>query len=238
MTVVAICFVDRVGRKPLLLLSLLGIAAGLVVLIVAFSLPHSPFSTWLALAGQILYIVAFAPGLFSCALSPTLSHTLLHSELSLSLSLSLSLMCVLACGFAFSSAVFVCLTASPLSPGDGALFSRCLLPSLHVFVSLCFFLSLVSPVDIRLRAIAPFSFPRAFIRMCAWFSYGCALLVGGLHASLSLSLLFFLSLSLLLFLSPTVSLSNSFSRPTVRILVLLPPLLSGRHGTDAVDSER
>lgn len=60
MTVVSTRLVDRVGRRPLLLISLAGMAASIGLLGVAFALDWSPVIT---LMFMLLYIVAFAIGM-------------------------------------------------------------------------------------------------------------------------------------------------------------------------------
>jgi MFS transporter, SP family, galactose:H+ symporter len=59
MSVVAIVLIDRVGRRPLLLVSLAGSGLALVLLAFAFAFNMS----YLALAALVLYLVFFAPGM-------------------------------------------------------------------------------------------------------------------------------------------------------------------------------
>ena len=61
MTVVAILIIDRVGRKPLLLVGLAGMTVSLVILGAAFALSGlSGIVSWVTLAGLMLYIASFA----------------------------------------------------------------------------------------------------------------------------------------------------------------------------------
>jgi sugar porter (SP) family MFS transporter len=61
MTVVAILVIDRVGRKPLLLVGLAGMTVSLVILGAAFALSGlSGIVSWVTLAGLMLYIASFA----------------------------------------------------------------------------------------------------------------------------------------------------------------------------------
>ena len=64
MTVVAMQLIDRVGRRPLLLVSLAGMALSLIVLGLAFALPQLAGSLgWIAVASLTLYVGSFAVGL-------------------------------------------------------------------------------------------------------------------------------------------------------------------------------
>ncbi len=64
MTVVALLLVDRVGRRPLLLIGLTGMIVGLGVLGLAFQLPQLSGSLgWIAEISLMLYVGAFAIGL-------------------------------------------------------------------------------------------------------------------------------------------------------------------------------
>ena len=64
MTVVALLLVDRVGRRPLLLIGLTGMIVGLGVLGLAFQLPSLSGSLgWIAEISLMLYVGAFAIGL-------------------------------------------------------------------------------------------------------------------------------------------------------------------------------
>ena len=64
MTVVALLLVDRVGRRPLLLIGLTGMIIGLGVLGLAFQLPSLSGSLgWIAELSLMLYVGAFAIGL-------------------------------------------------------------------------------------------------------------------------------------------------------------------------------
>jgi len=64
MTVVALLLVDRVGRRPLLLIGLAGMIIGLGVLGLAFQLPSLSGSLgWIAEISLMLYVGAFAIGL-------------------------------------------------------------------------------------------------------------------------------------------------------------------------------
>ncbi|WP_047865537.1 sugar porter family MFS transporter [Rubrobacter aplysinae] len=61
MTVVAILIVDRVGRKPLLLVGLAGMVVSLLVIGGAFLLPGlSGIISWVTLVGLMLYVASFA----------------------------------------------------------------------------------------------------------------------------------------------------------------------------------
>eukprot|EP01102_Stenamoeba_stenopodia_P013829 TRINITY_DN4532_c0_g1_i2.p1 TRINITY_DN4532_c0_g1~~TRINITY_DN4532_c0_g1_i2.p1 ORF type:complete len:437 (-),score=85.55 TRINITY_DN4532_c0_g1_i2:154-1464(-) len=62
MTLVAIFTIDRVGRRPLLLGSLIGVYCSLLLLAISFALPEDS-GRWLALSALIMYIVCFAPGM-------------------------------------------------------------------------------------------------------------------------------------------------------------------------------
>jgi sugar porter (SP) family MFS transporter len=63
-TVVAMQLIDRVGRRPLLLVSLAGMALSLIVLGLAFSLPQlSGGKGWIAVASLMAYVGSFAVGL-------------------------------------------------------------------------------------------------------------------------------------------------------------------------------
>ncbi len=63
-TVVAMQLLDRVGRRPLLLVSLAGMALSLIVLGLAFSLPQlSGRRGWIAVASLMAYVGSFAVGL-------------------------------------------------------------------------------------------------------------------------------------------------------------------------------
>ena len=63
-TVVAMQLIDRVGRRPLLLVSLAGMALSLFVLGLAFSLPQLSGSLgWIAVASLMAYVGSFAVGL-------------------------------------------------------------------------------------------------------------------------------------------------------------------------------
>jgi len=64
LTVVAMQLIDRVGRRPLLLVSLTGMTLGLLVLGLAFSLPQLSGSLgWIAVASLMVYVGSFAVGL-------------------------------------------------------------------------------------------------------------------------------------------------------------------------------
>lgn len=64
LTVVAMLLIDRVGRRPLLLVSLAGMALSLFVLGPAFSLPQLSGSLgWIAVASLMVYVGSFAVGL-------------------------------------------------------------------------------------------------------------------------------------------------------------------------------
>jgi sugar porter (SP) family MFS transporter len=61
MTVVAIAVIDRVGRKPLLLVGLAGMTISLAILGAAFAFSGlSGIISWVTLAGLMLYIASFA----------------------------------------------------------------------------------------------------------------------------------------------------------------------------------
>ncbi len=63
-TLVAMQMIDKVGRRPLLLVSLAGMAVGLVVLGLAFALPQLSGSLgWIAVGSLMIYVGAFAVGL-------------------------------------------------------------------------------------------------------------------------------------------------------------------------------
>ena len=64
LTVVAMQLIDRIGRRPLLLVSLAGMALSLFVLGLAFSLPQLSGSLgWIAVASLMVYVGSFAVGL-------------------------------------------------------------------------------------------------------------------------------------------------------------------------------
>ncbi len=64
MTVVAMLLIDRVGRRPLLLVSLAGMAVALAVLGLAFALPQlSGNLGWIAVTSLMVYVGSFAVGL-------------------------------------------------------------------------------------------------------------------------------------------------------------------------------
>jgi sugar porter (SP) family MFS transporter len=64
LTVVAMQLIDRIGRRPLLLVSLAGMALSLFVLGLAFSLPQLSGSLgWIAVTGLMVYVGSFAVGL-------------------------------------------------------------------------------------------------------------------------------------------------------------------------------
>jgi len=64
LTVVAMLLIDRVGRRPLLLVSLAGMALSLVVLGLAFALPQLSGSLgWIAVVSLMVYVGSFAVGL-------------------------------------------------------------------------------------------------------------------------------------------------------------------------------
>lgn len=60
MSVVAVLLIDRVGRRPLALFSLIGVILSLLLLSLSF---HGDGIAWLSLTSLILYIVFFAPGM-------------------------------------------------------------------------------------------------------------------------------------------------------------------------------
>jgi sugar porter (SP) family MFS transporter len=62
-TATSIRFVDRVGRRPLLILSMAGMSLSLALLGLTFVLPLGSVDSWLALACLVSYITAFAIGL-------------------------------------------------------------------------------------------------------------------------------------------------------------------------------
>ncbi len=64
LTLVAMQLIDRVGRRPLLLISLAGMSLSLIVLGLAFSLPQLSGSLgWIAIASLMVYVGSFAVGL-------------------------------------------------------------------------------------------------------------------------------------------------------------------------------
>ena len=64
LTVVAMQLIDRVGRRPLLLVSLAGMSLSLIMLGLAFSLPQLSGSLgWIAVISLMLYVGSFAVGL-------------------------------------------------------------------------------------------------------------------------------------------------------------------------------
>jgi SP family galactose:H+ symporter-like MFS transporter len=64
LTLVAMQLIDRVGRRPLLLASLAGMALSLFALGLAFSLPNlSAYLGWIAVGSLMVYVGSFAVGL-------------------------------------------------------------------------------------------------------------------------------------------------------------------------------
>jgi sugar porter (SP) family MFS transporter len=64
LTLVAMQLIDRIGRRPLLLLSLAGMTVGLVVLGIAFAFPQLAGNLgWIAVSSLMLYVGSFAVGL-------------------------------------------------------------------------------------------------------------------------------------------------------------------------------
>ena len=63
MTVVALLLLDRVGRRPLLLIGMAGMVISLAVLGTAFLFPHLRVLRWLSAASLMLYVGSFAVGL-------------------------------------------------------------------------------------------------------------------------------------------------------------------------------
>ena len=64
LTVVAMQLIDRIGRRPLLLISLAGMSLSLIVLGLAFKLPQLSGSLgWIAVTSLMLYVGSFAVGL-------------------------------------------------------------------------------------------------------------------------------------------------------------------------------
>jgi sugar porter (SP) family MFS transporter len=60
-TIIALPFIDTVGRRPLLLVGLAGMAFSLLLLSIAFQhSSHSPMLKWIALFSMVLYIACFA----------------------------------------------------------------------------------------------------------------------------------------------------------------------------------
>lgn len=74
-TVVGMLIVDRVGRRPLLILGAVGLTISLVILAILFSVPVFPGSNWLAFASLVFYIVMYA-------VSPGMLGFLMISEIS------------------------------------------------------------------------------------------------------------------------------------------------------------
>ncbi len=74
-TVVGMLIVDKVGRRPLLILGAIGLTVSLVILAVLFSVPAFPGSNWLALSSLIFYIIMYA-------VSPGMLGFLMISEIS------------------------------------------------------------------------------------------------------------------------------------------------------------
>jgi MFS transporter, SP family, galactose:H+ symporter len=62
-TVVSFRLIDRLGRRTLLTASLIGMFASLLLLGLAFAVPHGAALRWLALTGLVTYVAAFAVGL-------------------------------------------------------------------------------------------------------------------------------------------------------------------------------
>ena len=60
MSFIAVFTIDRVGRKLLLLCSLVGVAGSLLILSIAF---YEPQYSYLALIGLVSYLIFFAPGM-------------------------------------------------------------------------------------------------------------------------------------------------------------------------------
>ncbi len=63
MTVVALLLLDRVGRRPLLLIGMAGMVISLAVLGTAFLFPRLPALRWVAAGSLTLYVGSFAVGL-------------------------------------------------------------------------------------------------------------------------------------------------------------------------------
>jgi SP family galactose:H+ symporter-like MFS transporter len=63
MTVVALLLLDRVGRRPLLLIGMAGMVVSLAVLGTAFLFPHLRVLKWFAAGSLMLYVGSFAVGL-------------------------------------------------------------------------------------------------------------------------------------------------------------------------------
>ena len=74
-TVVGMLIVDRVGRRPLLILGAVGLTISLVILAILFSVPVFPGSNWLAFGSLVFYIVMYA-------VSPGMLGFLMISEIS------------------------------------------------------------------------------------------------------------------------------------------------------------
>lgn len=64
-TIVGMLIVDKVGRRPLLIIGSIGLTLSLVILALIFSVPAFEGSGWLALGSLIFYIVMYAvsPGM-------------------------------------------------------------------------------------------------------------------------------------------------------------------------------
>ncbi|HEH2496208.1 TPA: sugar porter family MFS transporter [Klebsiella pneumoniae] len=74
-TIVGMLIVDRVGRRPLLIIGAIGLTITLVILAVLFSVPAFEGSGWIALGALLVYIVLYA-------VSPGMLGFLMISEIS------------------------------------------------------------------------------------------------------------------------------------------------------------
>lgn len=74
-TIVGMLIIEKVGRRPLLILGAIGLTVSLVILAAIFSIPAFPGSNWLAFSSLVFYIIMYA-------ISPGMLGFLIISEIA------------------------------------------------------------------------------------------------------------------------------------------------------------